>query len=72
MSTMAAAAAVFPGMTLDDLLWEVPESFLYQAENIFASRNGWICVKPGKSSVSDEFRRRWELTTGRKWSEGET
>jgi hypothetical protein len=64
--------AVFPQYTIEQLMNDVPETFLYQAENIFATRHGLICVKPGKRGVSDEFKARWEMTTGRKWNESQT
>ena len=69
MALLSAAAAVFPSMTLHELIWEVPESFLYQAENIYASRRGYGLFKRAASSVADQFRATWEKVTGRKWRE---
>jgi hypothetical protein len=63
---LSAAAAVFPGMTLENLLWDVPEVFLIQCENLYATRNGWVCVRR-QGKASSDFARRWELTTGRRW-----
>lgn len=66
MATLSAAAAVFPNLSFEQLLWEVPESFLYQAENIYASRLGLQCVRE-KQSMSKDYIDNWEKVTGRRW-----
>jgi hypothetical protein len=66
---LSAAAAIFPGMTLHQLLWDVPEVFLIQCENLYAHRNGWVCVRGESQGADLDFIKRWEMTTGRKWKQ---
>jgi hypothetical protein len=37
---------------VDQLLWDVPESFIYQAETIYANRMGWDRVTNKPQRVS--------------------
>lgn len=66
MAQLAAAMAVFPAMTLEELLWDVPETFLFQAENIYAMRLGWSLTRPSGGATSG-FVSDWEKVTGRRW-----
>jgi hypothetical protein len=67
MATLSAAAAVFPNLSFENLLWDVPESFLYQAENIYAARLGLQLTRV-KSDISNEFVENWQKVTGRVWN----
>jgi hypothetical protein len=64
MCLISAAAAVFPSMSLDDLLWSVEVTFLYQAENIFGQRYGMLLYRNGSTpkTLEDEL----EKVTGRR------
>lgn len=68
MALLSAAQSV-TGLTFKELLWDVPVSFLYQAEIIYAARLGMVCVKHGKPSVDPAYIKRWELLMGRKWQD---
>jgi hypothetical protein len=66
MATLSAAAAVFPNLSFENLLWDVPESFLYQAENIYAARLG-LQLTRAKSDISNDFVESWQKVTGKHW-----
>ena len=68
MATLSAAAAVFPNLSFENLLWDVPESFLYQAENIYAARLG-LQLTRHHSKVSNDFVENWEKVTGKHWQD---
>lgn len=60
--------AVFPGWTVEQWLSDIGEAVLYQAETIKANGMGYDRVTLTKTGVDDDFRKRWEATTGRIWS----
>jgi hypothetical protein len=66
MATLSAAAAVFPNLSFENLLWDVPESFLYQAENIYASRLG-LQLTRDRNNTSRDIIDEWQKMTGKHW-----
>jgi hypothetical protein len=61
---------VFPSYTPAQLLSDVGEALLYQAETIYAAENDWHRVEEnGKGGTSNGFRERWERATGRSWND---
>lgn len=60
--------AVFPGYTIEQLLNDVGECVLYQAETIKANGLGYDRAEFGKTGTDSDFKARWEMTTGRIWN----
>lgn len=66
---LSNAQAVFPGFTVFQLMNEVGEALLYQAETIRANEMGFERVESVQTGSSDGFRARWEAATGRRWND---